>query len=96
MGDVVQVLQSAMFKRAYKRLHPNQRADVDDAVADIVRDLTIGEAKNGDLAGVFVHKFKSNGQLRLLAYEYDPGTRLLLLLDSHEDFYHDLATRSPP
>ena len=86
----VQVLQSATFKRAYKRLHPNQKADVDDAVADIVHDPTIGEAKKGDLAGVFVHKFRCNGQLTLLAYEYDPGTRLLLLLGSHENFYRDL------
>ena len=90
MGDAVQVLQSAVFKRVYKRLHPNQKADVDDAVADIVRDPTLGEAKKGDLAGVFVHKFKSNGQLTLLAYEYDPGTRLLLLLGSHENFYREL------
>lgn len=90
MGGVVHVEQSAMFKRAYKRLHPNQKADVDDAVADIVRDPRIGEAKKGDLAGVFVHKFKSNGQLTLLAYEYDPGTRRLLLLGAHENFYRDL------
>lgn len=90
MTDLVQVLQSAVFKRAYKRLHSNQKADVDDAVADIVRDPSIGEAKKGDLAGVFVHKFKCNGQLTLLAYEYDPGTGLLLLLGSHENFYRDL------
>ena len=90
MGDAAQVQQSAMFKRAYKRLHQNQKADVDDAVADIVRDPTIGEAKKGDLAGVFVYKFKCNGQLTLLAYEYDPGTRLLLLLGAHENFYRDL------
>jgi hypothetical protein len=79
-----------VFKRAYKRLHPNQKADVDDAVADIVKDPTLGVEKKGDLAGVFVHKFKSNGQLTMLAYEYDPGTRLLLLLGSHENFYRDL------
>ena len=85
-----QVQQSAIFKRAYKRLHPNQKADVDDAVADIVRDATIGEAKKGDLAGGFVHKFKCNGHLALLAYEYDPKTLLLLLLSSHENFYRDL------
>lgn len=90
MAELVRVQQSAMFKRAYKRLHPKQKADVDDAVADIVRDPSIGEAKKGDLAGVFVHKFKCNGQLTLLAYEYDPGTRLLLLLGSHENFYRDL------
>ncbi|MGV8893075.1 MAG: type II toxin-antitoxin system RelE/ParE family toxin [Burkholderiaceae bacterium] len=90
MRDTVEVQQSAIFKQAYKRLHQNQKADVDDAVADIVRDPTIGEPKKGDLAGVFVHKFKCNDQLMLLAYEYDPGTRLLLLLGSHENFYRDL------
>jgi mRNA interferase RelE/StbE len=90
MTDPVQVQQSAIFKRAYKRLHSNQKADVDDAVANIVRDPTIGEAKKGDLAGVFVHKFKCNGQLTLLAYEYDPASRFLLLLGAHENFYRDL------
>jgi mRNA interferase RelE/StbE len=72
------------------RLLPNRKADVDDAVANIVRDPTIGEAKKGDLAGIFVHKFNCNGQLTLLAYEYDPKTLLLLLLGSHENFYRDL------
>lgn len=90
METEVQVQQSAVFRRAYKRLHPKQKAEVDDAVAEIVRDPTVGEAKQGDLAGVFVHKFKCGGQITLLAYEYDPGTRLLLLLGAHENFYRDL------
>ncbi|MCF6179731.1 MAG: type II toxin-antitoxin system RelE/ParE family toxin [Geopsychrobacter sp.] len=90
MGKDVVVRQSAMFKRAYKRLHPNQIIDVDEAVVDIVHDPTLGEAKKGDLAGVFVYKFKCNGQLTLLAYEYDIKTRLLLLLGSHENFYRAL------
>jgi mRNA interferase RelE/StbE len=88
-NDIV-VQQSAMFKRAYKRLHTNPKADVDDAVADIVRDPTLGEAKRGDLAGVFVYKFKCRGQLTLLAYEYNTNTRLLLLLGTHENFYRNL------
>ncbi|MCX7210267.1 MAG: type II toxin-antitoxin system RelE/ParE family toxin, partial [Burkholderiales bacterium] len=50
----------------------------------------IGELKRGDLAGVYLHKFKSQNQLMLLAYEYDPKTRMLLLLGSHENFYRDL------
>ena len=90
MSNDILVQQSAMFKRAYKRLHANQKADVDDAVAYIVRDPTLGVAKRGDLAGVFVYKFKCQGQLTLLAYEYDPGTRLLLLLGTHENFYREL------
>lgn len=89
----IQVNQSAAFHRAYKRLHPNQKAEVDAAVQAIVDDPTLGEAKKGDLAGVFVYKFKSNNQLALLAYEYDPATRLLLLLGSHENFYRELKRR---
>jgi hypothetical protein len=90
MPAEVQVQQSATFRRAYKRLHPKQKADVDDAVAEIVRDPSVGEAKKGDLAGVHAYRSKCCGQLTLLAYEYDPQTRLLLLLGSHENFYRDL------
>ena len=86
----VQVLQSSAFRRAYKRLHPNQKADVDEAVQAIVADPSLGDAKKGNLAGVYVYKFKCNGQPTLLAYEYDPATRLLLLLGSHENFYREL------
>ena len=86
----VHALQAATFRRAYRRLHPNQKADVDAAVQAIVDDPTLGEAKKGDLAGVFVNKFKCNNQLALLAYAYDPATRLLLLLGSHENFYREL------
>ncbi len=32
----IQVLQIAMFRRTYKKLHSNQKADVDDVVAEIV------------------------------------------------------------
>jgi len=71
-------------------LHLKQKAEVDQAVAAIVQDPTLGEAKKGDLAGVFVYKFKCNDQLTLLAYEYDPKTRMLLLLGSHENFYRNL------
>ena len=87
---VVQVMQSAAFSRAYKKLHKNQKADVDVAVDVIVKSPDLGEPKRGDLAGVYVYKFKSQNQLMLLAYEYDPKTRMLLLLGSHENFYRNL------
>jgi hypothetical protein len=86
----VRVLQSAAFARAYKKLHKNQKLDVDEAVVAIVNAPEVGEPKRGDLAGICVHKFKSDGQLMLLAYEFDPHTRMLLLLGSHENFYRDL------
>ena len=72
----VQVLQSAAFARAYKKLHNNQKLDVDNAVGVIIKTPDTGEPKRGDLAGVYVYKFKSNSQL--------------ILLGSHENFYRDL------
>ena len=86
----VQVLQSASFARTYKKLHKNQKLDVDTAVEAIIKMPEVGEPKRGDLAGVHVYKFKSNSKLMLLAYEYDPETRMLLLLGSHENFYREL------
>jgi mRNA interferase RelE/StbE len=90
MQSDIQIHQSTLFRRAYKKLHPNQKADVDDAITEIIKDPTIGEPKKGDLAGVLVYKFKCNSQLTLLAYEYDAASRLLLLLGSHENFYRTL------
>jgi hypothetical protein len=86
----IQILEANTFSRSYKRLHRNQQADVDDAIAAIVANPSLGEAKKGDLAGVVVHKFSCVGQLFLLAYEYDPETRLLLLVGAHENFYRNL------
>lgn len=87
---MVEVLQTNGFSRAYKRLHPNQKAQVDDAVVAIIEDPTLGDAKKGDLAGVYVYKFQCLGKLFLLAYEYDPVTRMLLLVGTHENFYREL------
>jgi hypothetical protein len=86
----IRVQQTNVFLRAYKKLHNNQKDAVDQAVAHIVRDPTIGEAKKGDLSGVYVHKFDCVNQLFLLAYEYDPASRVLLLVGTHENFYRNL------
>ncbi len=87
---MVDIIQTNGFRRAYKKLHPNQKAAVDEAVKAAAANPTIGEAKKGDLAGVFVYKFECVGQVYLLAYEYDPDIRLLLLVGAHENFYRDL------
>jgi hypothetical protein len=85
LGTAVSSLCSSLQK-----LYKYQKIDVDNAVEVIVKSHEIGELKRGDLAGVYVHKFKSQNQLMLFAYAYDPQTRMLLLLGSHENFYRDL------
>ena len=78
------------FKRAFKKLVASHQGVVSEAVRAIVANPEIGQEKKGDLAGVFVYQFPLNRQQMLLAYEWDPKTRVLLLLGSHENFYRDL------
>ena len=78
------------FKRSYKKMHPNQKEFINNAVLDIVDNPGLGVEKKGDLSGVYVHKFDCLGQLMLLAYEFDPNTRVLLALGFHENFYRDM------
>jgi hypothetical protein len=86
------ILQKPSFRKAYKKLHANQKKDVDVAIHAIIADPVVGGNKIGDLAGVQVYKFKMAGQLTLLAYSYDGGALVLTLLalGSHENFYRDL------
>ncbi len=81
------------FKKAYKKLHTNEKSSVNDAIRSIIQNPIIGEEKKGDLAGVFVYKFKIHHQEILLAYEWNPRERLLLALGVHENFYRDLKKK---
>ena len=93
MTDII-IQQMPSFKRVYKKLHKQDREIVNEAILAIANNPTIGEEKKGDLAGVFVYKFKMHNQEFLLAYEWDPLSRLLLALGVHENFYRDLK-KSP-
>lgn len=84
------VYLSPAFARKIKRLKKQEKKGLDDAVLDILNDPSIGEAKVGDLAGVFVHEFKINKQLILLSYSYNEEEINLLTFGSHENFYRDL------
>jgi len=87
----MRIIVSPTCSRAVKRLHKNQKADLDDAVRDIAGDPALGEAKVGDLAGVRVFKFRMVNQLCLLAYAHpDEETLELLAIGAHENFYRDL------
>ncbi|HEC11874.1 MAG TPA: type II toxin-antitoxin system RelE/ParE family toxin [Acidiferrobacteraceae bacterium] len=87
-----EVRQTRRFIRAYKKLHNNVAADVDEAVQTITTDPDIGKQKKGDLSQLFVYKFRSQHQLYLLGYTRDDNVRLIYLeaLGPHENFYRDL------
>lgn len=75
---------------------------IEDAVDEVCDNPEIGDAKLGDLAGIWVYKFKFNRQEYLIAYRPPtPEARRqgvdveLLIIDfhqvgSHENFYGEL------
>ena len=97
MTQSLSVIQSHSFKKAVKKLHNNQKADLDDAVRAIIDNpelgvQKVGVQKVGDLSSVRIYKFKMLKQLTLLAYQIDDGQLVLTLLmfGPHENFYRDV------
>ncbi len=89
------ITQAKSFERAGKKLHPRDKQALDQAVMAVASNPQCGEEKKGDLAGVFVYKFKANEQEVLLAYRLmpdkaKPTSMVLLATGRHENFYTDL------
>jgi mRNA-degrading endonuclease RelE of RelBE toxin-antitoxin system len=87
----MRLLITATFAKATKKLHAPQKLELDAALKLIAKDLVIGEAKVGDLLGVYVYKFRLSQQQVLLAYRIvDQESIKLLTFGPHENFYRDL------
>ncbi|MFQ3251478.1 MAG: mRNA-degrading endonuclease RelE of RelBE toxin-antitoxin system [Glaciecola sp.] len=92
MAKITTILQTPSFKKAVKKLHKNQKMELDNAVKKLIENPLLGEQKKGDLIFLRVYKFKMLKQLTLLGYSYEDGTVTLELiaLGSHENFYRDV------
>ena len=91
----MRLLITASFAKATKKLHAPQKVELDAALKLIAKDPIIGEAKVGDLLGVYVYKFKLSQQQYLLAYRIvDQESIKLLTFGPHENFYRDLKRQS--
>jgi len=91
----MKILQTNTFKRSTKKLYKNQKEALKKAIQEIEKNVTIGDLKTGDLAGIRVYKFRILHQLMLLAYHYEVSNSLLTLisLDTHENFYKNLKNQ---
>lgn len=90
------------FGQFIKKAHKPLQLAIEDMVEALCAAPEMGEAKVGDLAGIWVYKFKFNRQEYLVAYRPPPGELLrqsadveLLFVDfyrvgSHENFYDEL------
>ena len=91
MAEIRRVVQTRTFKKSVKKLHLNQKKDLDGAIKTLVANPLLGEQKKGDLRFLRVLKFKMVKQEILLGYSYEEGTVVLELLNfgPHENFYRD-------
>lgn len=90
------------FIQFIKKAHKPLQLAIEDVVEELCAAPEKGEAKLGDLAGVWVYKFKFNRQEYLVAYRPPPdelrcqgADAELLFVDfyrvgSHENFYDEL------
>lgn len=92
MVNITQILQTPTFKKAVRKLHANQKKELDIAIKTLIENPLLGEQKKGDLLFLRVYKFKMAKQPNLLGYSYEDGTVILelLALGSHENFYRDV------
>ena len=87
----MRLLVTPTFERTVKKLHRQQKIALDQAVRAVASQPELGEAKVGDLTGVWVYKFSMGHQRCLLAYRIlDVDTLKFLMLGPHENFYRDL------
>lgn len=85
--------QKPMFKRAYKKLYPQQKKLVDLAIKEIIENPSIGTQKKQDLKDIFIYKFKVLDRQFLLAYMFDPETLTLVFLGVNENYYRDFKKK---
>lgn len=88
----MQITQSPLFKRTYRKLKANELTATNAAIKAIVENPLLGSEKKQDLAGIRVYKYKVSSKQFLLAYSFDPVTLKLIMLGVHENFYRDLKT----
>ena len=86
----IEIVQTPIFAKQKKKLKKNQINELDEAVQEIVKHPEIGERKIGDLADIWVYKFRIVKQEHLLAYQWDSEKRILIALGVHENFYRNL------
>ena len=92
LTKITTILQTPTFKKAVKKLHANQKRDLDTAIQQLIQAPESGEKKKGDLSFLRVLKIKLVKQTMLLGYSYQSGTVVLelLMLAPHENFYRDI------
>ena len=73
------IQQTSVFKRKYKKLRKHDKEVVDTGIREIIKNPSIGRFKKGDLMDHQVHKVEDKNREWLIAYIY--GAKSLDLID---------------
>ena len=88
----MKVYLSSSFGKKIKKFSKKEKLELDKQIQEIIKNPGIGAEKKGDLRGVFVHKFKIQKTLFLLAYRIVGNDIELIMIGPHENYYRDLKT----
>ena len=88
----MKVYLSSSFWKKINKFSKKEKLELDKQIQEIIKNPGIGAEKKGDLRGVFVHKFKIQKTLFLLAYRIVGNDIELIMIGPHENYYRDLKT----
>jgi mRNA interferase RelE/StbE len=88
----MKIYQSRIFEKKVKKMSKAEKDTLDREVRNIAENPNVGAGKEGDLKGVFVHKFKLKTNLFLLSYRKTGVDLELIMIGSHENYYRDLKS----
>lgn len=92
----MRIIETPSFAKKVKKLHKNEKEDLNKAIEVITKDPFVGNKKKGDIDEFWVYKFKMVKQLTLLTYLIQKNGNIALILitfGSHENFYRDLKKK---
>jgi mRNA-degrading endonuclease RelE of RelBE toxin-antitoxin system len=88
----MQILQSASFRKKVRRFSKQEKNILDNQIQKIIKNLTIGQEKKGDLRGVYVLKFKIHTTQYLLSYRLNKDNLELIMIGPHENYYRNISS----
>ena len=86
----MKVYQARSFVKKVKKFRKKEKDTLDNEIKNIIQNPWVGSEKKGNLRGVFVHKFKIQKTLYLLAYRLMGEDIELIMIGPHENYYRDL------
>ncbi len=86
----MKVYQARSFAKKIKKFKKKEKETLDNEIKNIIQNPWVDSEKKGDLRGIFVHKFKIQKTLYLLAYRLMGEDIELIMTGPHENYYRDL------